>query len=141
MNKSKLKYLVYLLCTLFLFQNCKVYNSKTVTIEDAVQFPGRVKIKTTSNDSYKLENIKKEDGNYYGIAKKNSKAAKDLLEHMINDNPTSKYAQILLTDDLTKEIHLQSKGKSTGLSIIGIAVLSLVAGTLAILALFGAFSS
>lgn len=139
MKKSKLKYLTFLICILFLFQNCRVYNSKSVTIEDAAQYPGRVKIKTNSNDTYKLENIKKEEGTYYGVVKKNSKAANDLLEHIINENSSNKYVQILLTEDLTKDIHLQSKGKSTGLSVIGIALLSLLVGSLAIVAILGGF--
>ncbi len=140
MKKSKLNYVTLLICSLLLFQNCRVYNSKSVTIDDAAQYPGRVKIKTASNNTYKLENIKSEEGNYYGIVKKNSKAAKDLLEHIINKNPTNKYVQILLTEDLTKDIHIQSKGKSTALSVIGITILSLLAGSLALVAIFGGFS-
>ena len=133
-TRLNLKLITLLLSSALLFQSCKVYEGKTVTVDEALQFPGRVKIKTINNDTYKFENLKKEEGQLYGIAKKKSKTSKDLLDKIINENSNNKYVKILLTEELVQEIHLQNKTISTILTVIGIGVVSIIVFTTVVLA-------
>lgn len=120
-------FVLLLLCTLFL-QSCRTYQSRVTTTEDAVLVAKRFKLKTTSNETYKFENLLKEDGNIIGVAKRNSKTAVALADKIITKDATSKYVKILLPEDFISEIHLENKTGSIIGSIFGIAALGILAG-------------
>lgn len=129
-----------LITILILFQNCSIYRAKEATIDEATTFPGKVKIKTTSNESYKFERLIKEDMKIYGVAKKNSKPAKKLMDNIALNSADSKYVKINLSDNFIEEIHLKNKTLSTGLGVLGVLYLvALAASALAILLVLGAY--
>jgi hypothetical protein len=134
------KQFAILLSVLIFFQNCSIYRVKEATIDEATTFPGKVKIITTSNESYKFERLIKEDGKLYGIAKKNSKPVKKLIEKVLPDSADDKFVKINITDNFIDKIHLKNKTLSTGLGIIGVLyIVAIVASGLALLLVIGAF--
>ncbi|WP_372794674.1 hypothetical protein [Lutibacter sp.] len=101
----------------FLLQSCKVYHTKTVTVDEAILSSKRVKVNTYRNDTYKFEELRKDDGKLYGITKKKSGTAKDLSFQGYEEDDNSKYVKILLPDTIVKEVYLQNKTMSTVVSI------------------------
>lgn len=136
-TKSNFKLIAIMLSIVLLFQNCKAYQNKTVTEENAVLVSKRVKVKTFNNETYQFESLRKEDGKLIGVANRKSETAKKLTDKIIMDNPSSKYVKILLTDNLVKEIHLQRKGKA--FRIIKVASIGILAsiGTFLLIFMLG----
>ena len=138
--KQCVKQFAVLLTILVLFQNCSIYRAKEATIDEATTFPGKVKIKTTSNESYKFERLVKENGKIYGIARKNSNQAKKLIDKVLPESADNKFVKINLPDNFIEEIHLKNKTLSTVLEIIGVLyIVAIAAGGLALLLVLGAF--
>lgn len=135
--KSNLK-LITLILSVLLFQSCKVYKSKPITSDEAVEFQRNVKIKTTTNETYKFESLQKEDGKLYGIAKSNSRTAKKLKDKIVKTNSNSKFVKILLPDNFVDKIYYQDKTMSTISSVLNTLML---AGSIATLALWVLISS
>lgn len=134
------KQFAVLLTILVLFQNCSIYRAKEATIDEATTFPGKVKIKTTSNDSYKFERLIKEDGKIYGLAKRNSKSANKLMDKVLSESLENKFVIINLSDNFIETIHLKNKTLSTGLGVLGVVyIVAIAAGGIAILLVLGAF--
>jgi hypothetical protein len=131
-TKSNLK-LITLLLSVLLFQSCKIYQAKPITSDEAVEFQRNVKIKTTTNETYKFESLQKEDGKLYGIAKSNSRTAKKLKDKIIKSNSNNKFVKILLPDDFIDKIYYQDKTMSTVSSVLNTVML---AGSIATLALW-----
>jgi|OpeIllAssembly_1097287.scaffolds.fasta_scaffold377651_1 hypothetical protein len=131
-TKSSLK-LITLLLSILLFQSCKIYQSKPITSDEAVEFQRNVKIKTTTNETYKFESLQKEDGKLYGIAKSNSRTAKKLKDRIIKSDSNGKFVKILLPDNFIDKIYYQDKTMSTVSTILDIV---LVAGSIATLAIW-----
>lgn len=136
-TKSNFKLIAIMLSIVLLFQNCKAYQNKTVTEENAVLVSKRVKVKTFNNETYQFESLRKEDGKLIGVANRKSETAKKLTDKIIMDNPSSKYVKILLTDNFVKEIHLQRKGKA--FRIIKVASIGILAsiGTFLLIFMLG----
>ena len=130
------KSLPFILTFVILFQSCRIYNSKTSTKEDAILSENKVKVKSTTNVSYRFEKLFEEETQLYGIAKRQSSKSKQVYnDNIVNENKLDKNVKILLTDDLVNEIHLYSKGKSTAVGILGIGYIGvlLIVGAGAIL--------
>jgi hypothetical protein len=129
--RKHLKLIALLLSVVFLLQSCKVYQTKTVMVDEAIQSSGRVKVNSFRNDTYKFDKLGLEDGKLYGITKKKSLTAKKLSFQNHKDINNSKYLKILLPDNIVKEIHLQNKTMST---VVSIAIpLIIIIGVLAII--------
>ena len=58
-KKLSVKLFVGALIVLLLFQNCSIYRAKEATVDEATSFPGKVKIKTTSKETFKFERLMK----------------------------------------------------------------------------------
>ena len=130
------KSLPFILTFVILFQSCRIYNSKTSTKEDAILSENKVKVKSTTNVSYRFEKLFEEETQLYGIAKRQSSKSKQVYnDNIVNENKLDKNVKILLTDDLVNEIHLYSKGKSNVVGILGIGYIGvlLIVGAGAIL--------
>jgi len=65
--KKQFRHIVLLFTLLILFQSCRVYHKKSVTLDQAVIEQKRVKIKTVDNKTLKFKKIIHESGEYYGI--------------------------------------------------------------------------
>ena len=134
------KQVAVLLTLLLLFQNCSIYRAKESTTDEATTFPGKVKIITTTNESYKFERLVKEDGKIYGIARKNSKAVKKLMDNVVPESLENKFAKVNLPDNLIESIHLKNKALSTGLGVLGVLyIVVLAAAGMVLLLVLGAF--
>ncbi|PTM06677.1 MAG: hypothetical protein DA407_11490 [Bacteroidetes bacterium] len=135
------KSITFLMIFALLFQSCKVYDSKTASKQDALLSEGRVKVKSTTKETYKFEKLIEEENQLYGIAKRQSSKSKQVYnDNIVNDNKLDKNVKILLTDDLVNEIHLFSKGKTkalgTTMKVLGVGyVLVLIVGAAAVVAL------
>ena len=137
---QSVKQFAVILTILVLFQNCSIYRAKEATIDEATTFPGKVKIKTTSEETFKFERLIKEDGNIVGVAKKNSKAVKKLVNKVVPESADNKFVKINLDNNFIDAIHLKNKTLSTGLGVLGVLyVIALVGAGLAILLVVGAF--
>ena len=104
-----LKPIALFLALIFLVSSCRVYHSKTVSVDEAVQSSKRIKVNSYNNEIFKFKQFQKEDGRLYGITRKNSYTAKKLSHQILGENIDRKYVNILLPDTLLKEIHLHDK--------------------------------
>jgi hypothetical protein len=110
MKKSKSHvHFIILLLSVLLLQSCKVHQNKSMTSDEAIEFQRNVKIKTTTNETYKFESLQKEDGKLYGIAKSNSRTAKKLNDQIVKSDSNNEFVKILLPDDFIAEISQQDK--------------------------------
>jgi len=130
--RSCLKPISILLMFLITLQSCTVYRSNTVTIDEAVQSENKVKIKTSSKDTYEFEKLKKENDQIYGIVKSGSLSAKKLADKGYLKEVAGKYVTILIENDLIDEIYLKniplSKTLTIAIPIVGsLALLGLIA--------------
>ncbi|MCZ6703894.1 MAG: hypothetical protein O6940_12760 [Ignavibacteria bacterium] len=110
-----LKWIALTLSALFLLQSCKVYQSKTVTVNEAILSTERVKVNNFNNESYKFERLYKENEQLYGYTKRGSSTAKKLTEQIVKSQLN--YVIILLSEKTIKEYHLQNKTLSTILTV------------------------
>lgn len=137
--RKHLKLISLFLSITFFIQSCSVYRTNSVTIDDAIASNNKVKLISTQ-DTYEFQDLQRENGNIYGIAKKNSITAKSLSSQITDDTKNSKFVKILLTNEQLENIHLENKTMST-LSIIAIPIV--VVGIIAIIAAksmdFGSF--
>ena len=127
-TRQHLKRIAMLLIFLMTLQSCSIYYSKTASVDEAIQSDNKVKVITSTNDTYKFKKIKRENNQIYGVVKKRSKTAETLSDLGIIKNSDSKTVTIFLEDITVKEFYLKNKGASTGIAV-GIAVV----GTAAVL--------
>ena len=133
MNKnSNVKILVLILTSVFLLQSCKIYRKKTATTDEALDFQKRVKVVTSTNKTYKFKKLIKEDGQFFGLTKRNSKIAKELSDLVSQYSYKKGYVKISLSDDFIKEIHLLNKPATVNVTAVTInaAVISFWAALL-----------
>lgn len=117
MKTTNLKWIAYALAALMLMQSCRVYHSKTSTVDEAVMSQKRVKIKSQIDQTYTFNYLIKEGGQLYGITKRKSETAKKLFAQINEDKSFDKFVGILLPNENIKEIHVHNKTLSTILSI------------------------
>ncbi|OGS71734.1 MAG: hypothetical protein A3F91_01010 [Flavobacteria bacterium RIFCSPLOWO2_12_FULL_35_11] len=131
--KTILKHLrlvsVFIAITFFI-QSCNVYHSSTASIDEAVQSNNKIKLVSATDDTYVFEELRRENGNIYGIAKRNSPTAKLLSSQVSEDYKNDKYVKIALTNEQLKEIHLQNKTMSTlgtiAIPVVAIGVIGII---------------
>jgi len=71
-QKKQINLITLLFAIVMFFQSCTVYKSANVTLDQAIQNESKVKVITMNNAKFKFKRIGVEDGNYYGIKKKNN---------------------------------------------------------------------
>jgi len=92
--KAHLKAVALIWSILIFFQGCTVYKS-SVSLEEASRIDSRVKVYTTTNESYKFERIGVDEGKYYGVKKSNGEIVNIPLERnelykvLLKDNTRS----------------------------------------------------
>jgi hypothetical protein len=121
--QHNLRLLTKLLILILLFQSCSIYRSKSVSIDRAVEFNRKVKLKTQNNRVFKFQGLKKEGAVLYGIARANSKAAKLMAENIVEKNYKGKFVKIGIEEDSVKEIRLKKYALSV---IVPIAIVIFV---------------
>ena len=129
--RKHLKLVSMLLSITIFMQSCVTYHSSTANIDEAVQSNDKIKLVSSTNDTYIFQELQRENGNIYGITKRNSITAKALSAQILEDTKDKKNVKILLTNEQLNNIHLQNKTMST-LATIGIPLV--VVGVIAIIA-------
>ena len=103
--KNRLKSITLFFIAIIMFQSCVGYQSTSISLEQAAKEQKRTKIRTSSNNKYYYEKIVLEEGQFYGIKKLNKNMVKIPLDtNEIND------------------VYLQSKSKSSWMTIVAIAI-------------------
>lgn len=115
----------------FFIQSCSVYHSNTASIDEAIQSNDKIKLTSETEDNYEFQELQRENGNIYGITKRNSVTADLLSAQIVEDTKDQKNVKILLRNDQLNNIHLQNKTMST---LGTIAVPLVVVGVIVIIA-------
>ena len=124
-----LKFIALFLVVIMTLPSCNVYYSKTATMDEAIQSDNRVKIITSTNDIYKFKKLQKEDDQIYGVIKKGSNKAEDLMDQGLLEDYDDKYGKLLLEEITINEIHLKNKGASTAVTVaIPVVIVGVLVG-------------
>lgn len=116
---------------LILMSGCSVYHPEAVSIEEGVASKNRIKVVTSDNHFFELKELRRENGQLYGIAGKNSDAAK-----LMFDNPQifdGNNVKIAFKEDEIRIVQLKNRKMSNvvnvGVPLVGAAgLLSLTNG-------------
>ena len=92
-----LKFIALVLVSIMTLPSCSIYYSNTATMDEAIQSDNKVKIITTTNDTYKFKKLQTEDDQIYGVIKKGSNKAEDLLDQGLLEDYDGKYGKMLLS--------------------------------------------
>lgn len=104
--RSNVKSFAILLSILFLYQSCRVYHSKPVSLDQAVREGKRVKIHAKDNKIFKYKKIVCENGKFYGVKNKSKR--------------------VLIDSIMVKKVRLHNKGLSI---VLGIATSIIIVAT------------
>lgn len=101
-------------------ESCSIYHKSTASLDEAVDSQARTKLVMENNSVYKFRSIQEEDGEYYGLARKNSATAKELgnAEREIKADHNDKLKSFLINSESVKEVHLKNESLSTLVSIV-----------------------
>ncbi len=115
-----LKWIAIILSTLLVFQSCRVYHSKTATVEEATLFSQHIKIRSTSDETYRFKTLLREDGKLYGITWRKGSTARKLSEQivLVSAGKDKDEVKILLDENAIREYHLQNKTMSILIPIL-----------------------
>jgi len=115
-----LKWIAIILSTLLVFQSCRVYHSKTATVEEATLFSQHIKIRSTSDETYRFKTLLREDGKLYGITWRKGSTARKLSEQivLVSAGKDKHEVKILLDENAIREYHLQNKTMSILIPIL-----------------------
>ena len=103
--KTPLKIIAIFFIAITLLQSCVAYSKNPVSLLQAEQSKKRVKMKTSSNQTYKFKQIVLEEEQFYGLKKEKG----EIVRIAIHNNDANK-------------VFLHSKSKSTWTTIAVIAV-------------------
>ena len=113
-----LKFIALVLVFIMTLPSCNIYYSKTATMDEAIQSDNRVKIITSTNDIYKFKKLQKEDDQIYGVIKKGSNKAEDLMDQGLLEDYNDKYEKLLLSKVTIQKIHIKNKKASTAVNVV-----------------------
>lgn len=114
---------------LILCQSCTIYHSRNISFAEAAEKEGKVRVKTTSDRTYAFKKIEQNDDMTYGIAGKNSKAAKELVQEILPESLFKDDVKIRLDELPVQQINPRNKTMSTLVPLMiaaaGILILAL----------------
>ena len=120
-----LKWIAITLIILLVFQSCRVYHSKTATVEEATLFSQHIKIRSTSDETYRFKTLLRGDGKLYGITWRKGSTANKLSEQVVLVLGKDKdQVKILLDENTIREYHLQNKTMSILIPILSPVILA-----------------
>jgi len=131
-----LKWIAITLSMLLVFQSCRVYHSKTATVEEATLFSQHIKIRSTSDETYRFKTLLREDGKLYGITWRKGSTARKLSEQivLVSAGKDKDEVKILLDENAIREYHLQNKTMSI---LIPILIPVILAALMFVVAVYG----
>lgn len=116
--RKHLKAIAIFLAIIFLVSSCKVYHSKTVSVDEAVYSSKWVRVKAHDGETYRFKKLEKTKGKLVGVLLRNSDDAYYLTSYIIDSTNSGKNVHILIPDAFISKIQLQNKELSTVLSIV-----------------------
>ncbi|CAN5251345.1 hypothetical protein BH23BAC2_BH23BAC2_26570 [soil metagenome] len=114
-----------MLTLIILCQSCTVYRYKNISINEAIETKSKVRVKTTSNKNYVFNKIEKNEEIVYGIANKNSKEVRQLVDQIIPESASENKVKIRLVENSIEEINPKNKTLSV-LVPIGVVIASFI---------------
>ena len=129
-SKELLKTISLVLALLFLFQSCKIYHSKSISIDNAMQSGDNVKIKINDDFAYTFVRIIREDDRIYGVTSSKSETIEYLENMGFEIIQEGKYVKINLPENKIESIHAKNKTLSTLIPVLGVLSLTIVIGLL-----------
>ncbi|MBT8308703.1 MAG: hypothetical protein KJN85_17330 [Maribacter sp.] len=109
--KTSLKTIPIFFIAITLLQSCVAYQKNPVSLLQAEQSKKRVKLKTSSNQTYKLKQIVLEEEQFYGLNKVKGEIVRIALH---NNNANTIY------------LHSKSRSTWTTIAVIAVPVITLV---------------
>lgn len=106
--KTSLKTIAHFFLAITLLQSCVVYQNTPVGLLQAEQSKKRVKLKTSTDQTYNFKQLVLEEKQFYGLKKEKGELVK-----------------IAITDSAAIEVFLRSKSKST-LATIGLILVPVI---------------
>ncbi len=103
--KTSFRAIAFFFLTLTLLQSCVAYHMTPVSLQQAEQSKKRVKMKTSTDQTFKFKQIVLEENQFYGLKKEKGELVK-----------------VAISDYGTNEVFLHSKSKSTWITLAVIAV-------------------
>ncbi len=123
--RKKIQFISRLLILICFFQSCSVYHSKTVSADKAAESNKKLKLTTATDKVYKFRQLERDNTGIYGIAKKRSKAAKNIAGHIVESNYEGEFVKIAIPENLIKNIRLKNNTLSVVLTSASVMVLLL----------------
>ena len=118
MKTINLKWIALTLSVLMLLQSCKVYHSKTATIDEVIESQKRVKVKSYNGEIYKFDKLHRENDQIFGIAKiKSQEWLRNYAKQFGQGEVSGKEVKFSIPDNAFKEYYLQNKTLSTILTV------------------------
>lgn len=119
-----LKLFSKLLILILLFQSCNIYRSRPVSVDRAVEFNRKVKLTTENNRVYKFKSLEREGEDLFGIARANSKAARQLAANIVEENYKGNFVKIGIAENSVQEVQLKNYVMSAIVPILaGVTIL------------------
>ncbi|MBT8315401.1 MAG: hypothetical protein KJP26_13150 [Maribacter sp.] len=109
--KTSLKTIPIFFIAITLLQSCVAYQKNPVSLLQAEQSKKRVKLKTSSNQTYKLKQIVLEEEQFYGL----NKVKGEIVRIALHNN-----------DANTIYLHSKSRSTWTTIAVIAVPVITLV---------------
>ncbi len=120
--KSKVfRIISYLLTITILSQSCTIYKSSGIGVDEAIKSNNKVKVTTHSNQTYTFKKLGKDEAGVYGMAGKSSKAAKQLYNNILQEDPVNQLVKIGLDESHLNEIRARNKTLSILVPVIIVA--------------------
>lgn len=94
---------------IILCQSCTIYRSQNISIDEAIETRSKVRVKTTSNQTYIFRKIEKNEVVVYGIADKNSEEGKQLVDQIIPESTSDDKVKIQLRENSIASINPKNK--------------------------------
>lgn len=108
---------------IFGMYGCSVYHPEAVSIDDGLASQNRLKVETSNNLVIELKELRRENGQLFGITKRNSETAKLMRDRP--QIPEGNYIKIPFQDEEIKVVHLKNKKMSNivniGVPLVGAA--------------------
>lgn len=107
-----------LFCVIFLFHSCTIYRARNAGIVKAVEVGSKVKLETKDNQVYKFKKLGRDENGLFGLAARNSKAAKKLAEDIVDNNMRGRFVKIGIDENSVEEVRLKNKTVSVLVPIL-----------------------
>lgn len=124
-SRQKVIVLVGGIVVLFL-SGCNVYHTGAANIDQALESENRVKVETTDNRIYEFKELRRENGQLFGITRWNSETSQYMFDRVqLMEGKKGKNVKIPLTEEEVRAVYLKNRKASRwvnyGVPLVGAA--------------------